>query len=200
MHSILSPAVQSTPPNSAGSSLPISLNVRSCLNPNVTPTIYTIEDHAANSPLINLASSSGAPEENSGSENDISPSSRTVQQKKRKLSVTECFPIGGGNPIGATTTSPRVKQEPRNIGYIQSFPRAHRLSLSLIFTNSVIEHSITGQGMSPRQISATGTDEDYSYEFSADSSMFNDSYQCIRFQAFQQNSWHSLFDGNFKEL
>ncbi|XP_046647538.1 myelin regulatory factor-like isoform X2 [Daphnia pulicaria] len=174
LHSILSPAVQSTPPNSAGSSLPISLNVRSCLNPNVTPTIYTIEDHAANSPLINLASSSGAPEENSGSENDISPSSRTVQQKKRKLSVTECFPIGGGNPIGATTTSPRVKQEP--------------------------QHSITGQGMSPRQISATGTDEDYSYEFSADSSMFNDSYQCIRFQAFQQNSWHSLFDGNFKEL
>jgi hypothetical protein len=40
---------------------------------------------------------------------------------------------------------------------------------------------------SPRQVAVVGADEDYSYEFSADSSMFNDSYQCIRFQAFQQN-------------
>ena len=53
---------------------------------------------------------------------------------------------------------------------------------------------------SPRQVAVVGADEDYSYEFSADSSMFNDSYQCIRFQAFQQNTWHLLFDRNLKEL
>ena len=53
---------------------------------------------------------------------------------------------------------------------------------------------------SARQVSAAGVDEDYSYEFSADSSMFNDSYQCIRFQAFQQSTWHQLFDHNLKEL
>ena len=49
-------------------------------------------------------------------------------------------------------------------------------------------------------MAVVGADEDYSYEFSADSSMFNDSYQCIRFQAFQQNTWHLLFDRNLKEL
>ena len=53
---------------------------------------------------------------------------------------------------------------------------------------------------SPRQVAVVGADEDYSYEFSADSSMFNDSYQCIRFQAFQQSTWHLLFDRNLKEL
>ncbi len=45
-----------------------------------------------------------------------------------------------------------------------------------------------------------GADEDYSYEFSADVSMFNDTYQCIRFQPFQQSTWHPLFDRNLKEL
>jgi hypothetical protein len=83
------------------------------MNSNVTPTIYTIEDQAGNSPLINLAPSSIAPEGNSGGENDITPSSRLVQQKKRKLSVTECF-SGGVNAVGAAALSPRVKQEPRN--------------------------------------------------------------------------------------
>jgi hypothetical protein len=131
LHSILSPAVQSTPPSSAAPSLPISLNVRPCINSNVSPTIYTIEDHAANSPLINLAPSACASEENSGGENDIAPSSRTVQQKKRKLSMTECFPVGG-NPIGAATTSPRVKQEPRNTDIISY---AHRLRFNLNFLN-----------------------------------------------------------------
>lgn len=63
-----------------------------------------------------------------------------------------------------------------------------------------LEPSPGSLATSPRQISVVGSDEDYSYEFSADSSMFNDSYQCIRFQAFQQNTWHLLFDGNFKEL
>ena len=64
----------------------------------------------------------------------------------------------------------------------------------------MIEPSPESSNQSPRQVAVVGADEDYSYEFSADSSMFNDSYQCIRFQAFQQNTWHLLFDRNLKEL
>lgn len=176
--------------------------MRSCINSNVAPTIYTIEDHAGESPLINLAPSSIVPDGNSGGENDITPSIKPAQQKKRKLSVTECFPLGG-NAIGATAASTRVKQEPRNTDFIFFFYLSFKLYIyKQTFINCVTVLSNTGQStaMSPRQISATGSDEDYSYEFSADSSMFNDSYQCIRFQAFQQNSWHSLFDVNFKEL
>ena len=114
LHSILSAAVQSSTPSSTiGSSLPVSLNMRSCMNSTIAPTIYTIEDQSGDRPLINLAPPSIVTDGNSGGENDITPSSRPAQQKKRKLSVTECFPMAG-NAISATTTSTRVKQEPRN--------------------------------------------------------------------------------------
>ena len=114
LHGILSATVQSSTPSSTiGSSLPVSLNMRSCMNSNIAPTIYTIEDQSGDSPLINLTPPSIVTDGNSRGENDITPSSRPAQQKKRKLSVTECFPMAG-NAISATTTSTRVKQEPRN--------------------------------------------------------------------------------------
>ncbi|XP_045029018.1 myelin regulatory factor isoform X2 [Daphnia magna] len=175
LHNLLSAGAQGSPgTSSVVPSLSVGLSMRSCVNSSAAPSIYTIEDHTGNSPLINLAPLSSLSDKNcSAGENDVIPPSRTVQQKKRKLSMTECFPIGE-KALGATSTSPRVKQEPQ--------PSPGSLATS------------------PRQISVVGSDEDYSYEFSADSSMFNDSYQCIRFQAFQQNTWHLLFDGNFKEL
>ncbi|CAL8115850.1 unnamed protein product [Orchesella dallaii] len=44
-------------------------------------------------------------------------------------------------------------------------------------------------------------DDDYGFDFSGDPSMFLDSnYQCIKFQAFQENTWHTLTDEAFKEL
>lgn len=43
-------------------------------------------------------------------------------------------------------------------------------------------------------------DDDY-FDFSGDPSMFLDSnYQCIKFQSFQENNWHTLTDEAFKEL
>ena len=44
-------------------------------------------------------------------------------------------------------------------------------------------------------------DDEFGFDFSGDPSMFLDSnYQCIKFQAFQENTWHSLVDEHFKEL
>lgn len=44
-------------------------------------------------------------------------------------------------------------------------------------------------------------DDDYGFDFSGDPSMFLDSnYQCIKFQPFQENTWHTLADETFKEL
>jgi len=97
-------------------------------------------------------------------------------QKKRKLSSAET-----ASP--SSSTSANVKQEPH--------------------TSPGASSGSGSSSSSPRQVAppvAAGGEEDYSYEFSADSSMFNDSYQCIRFQAFQQNTWHQLYDRNLKEL
>ena len=43
-----------------------------------------------------------------------------------------------------------------------------------------------------------GLDEEYN---NADGNVYSDSsYQCIRFQTFQQSQWHTLCDQNLKEL
>lgn len=111
LQSILSAAVLQGSA-AVGSVHPVGLNMRSCMNSNTTPTIYTIEDHGGGSPLINLIPStvmSGS----GGGESEVVPSSILTQQKKRKLSMTDCFPVGvnAGNTM---TSSPSVKQEPRN--------------------------------------------------------------------------------------
>ncbi|XP_068082785.1 myelin regulatory factor [Anabrus simplex] len=44
-------------------------------------------------------------------------------------------------------------------------------------------------------------DDDYGFDIPSESNMYLDSsYQCIRFQPFQQTSWHVLCDQNLKEL
>ncbi|CAG2056672.1 unnamed protein product [Timema podura] len=44
-------------------------------------------------------------------------------------------------------------------------------------------------------------DDDYGFDLTGESGMYLDStYQCIRFQPFQQTSWHVLCDQNLKEL
>jgi hypothetical protein len=44
-------------------------------------------------------------------------------------------------------------------------------------------------------------DDDYGFDIPGESGMYLDSsYQCIRFQPFQQTSWHVLCDQNLKEL
>ncbi|CAG7785964.1 unnamed protein product [Allacma fusca] len=44
-------------------------------------------------------------------------------------------------------------------------------------------------------------DDEFGFDFSGDPSMFLDSnYQCIKFQPFQENTWHLLADPEFKEL
>lgn len=171
-----------------GSHHPVGLtSIKPCsMNSTVTPTIYTIEDHGGGNPLINLT-----PSGISGGNTAENEASNRAQHKKRKLSMTECFPT---TVEAMSNKSPSVKQEPRKYGFFLPF------DWKLTLKNFAIEPSPVSLTLSPRQISAVGADEDYSYEFSADSSMFNDSYQCIRFQAFQQSTWHLLFDGNFKEL
>lgn len=48
---------------------------------------------------------------------------------------------------------------------------------------------------------SVSVDDDYGFDFSGDPSMFLDSnYQCIKFQSFQENTWHTLADEAFKEL
>lgn len=80
------------------------------MNSTVTPTIYTIEDHGGGNPLINLAPSGIT----AGNTSENEPTSTTAaQHKKRKLSMTECFPITVG-AMSNTNKSTSVKQEPRN--------------------------------------------------------------------------------------
>lgn len=44
-------------------------------------------------------------------------------------------------------------------------------------------------------------DDDYGFDIPGESGMYLDSsYQCIRFQPFQQTAWHVLCDQNLKEL
>jgi len=44
-------------------------------------------------------------------------------------------------------------------------------------------------------------DEEFGFDFSGDPSVFLDSnYQCIKFQPFQESTWHMLADESFKEL
>ncbi|XP_076313263.1 myelin regulatory factor-like isoform X2 [Tachypleus tridentatus] len=81
------------------------------------------------------------------------------------------------------------------------------------------KHSITGSllnglvsikqepsGLSPDHQGETplpGTDDEYSFDFSSpdNTAVFLDAvYQCIRFQPFQQTTWHILCDATLKEL
>jgi hypothetical protein len=44
-------------------------------------------------------------------------------------------------------------------------------------------------------------DDDYGFDIPGESGMYLDSsYQCIRFQPFQQTAWHVLCDQSLKEL
>lgn len=46
-----------------------------------------------------------------------------------------------------------------------------------------------------------GNMEDEFYDLSNDPSIFMDpNYQCIKFQPFQEHTWHTLADETFKEL
>jgi len=63
-------------------------------------------------------------------------------------------------------------------------------------SNCSNNNSTNGNGGSGGQM-----DDDYGFDFSGDPSMLLDSnYQCIKFQAFQENTWHTLTDEAFKEL
>lgn len=197
LHSLLSAHTpQSNPAAIAIGSHTMGLNVRSNTNFSTTLTDYALEENGGGSPLISLSSScimsgtSCALSEH----NAIAPEG---QPKKRKLSMTECFPVSGSVasavPI-SSNKSPNVKQEPRNV--------KANLAKQFFTTNLILLFPVESSpgSLSPHQGPTMSSDEEYSYEFSADSSMFNDNYQCIRFQAFQQNTWHLLFDNNLKEL
>lgn len=44
-------------------------------------------------------------------------------------------------------------------------------------------------------------DEEFGFDFNGDPSVFLDAnYQCIKFQSFQESTWHTLADANYKEL
>jgi hypothetical protein len=48
---------------------------------------------------------------------------------------------------------------------------------------------------------SAGNVDDEFFDLSNDPSIFMDpNYQCIKFQPFQDNTWNSLTDDNFKEL
>ncbi|XP_023243166.1 myelin regulatory factor-like isoform X3 [Centruroides sculpturatus] len=105
--------------------------------------------------------------------------------KKRKLSDSSKNVVVGNLLNGIV----HVKQE----------PGSDPLKSGAIFTDL--------GGLSPEPATTSSvlptSDEDYSFDFagSETSQMFLDStYQCIRFQPFQQNSWHILLDRNLKEL
>lgn len=114
------PAMLSTSGLQAGTAVgpshTIGIQMRPCVNSTPTPTVYTIEDHASGNLHMNLASSiivptaGGNPTENQSNQ----PNAGGAQQKKRKLSMSECFPIATSvGTIASLTKSPSVKQEPR---------------------------------------------------------------------------------------
>lgn len=53
----------------------------------------------------------------------------------------------------------------------------------------------------PTTTSMIPCEEDFGFDYGQDGSVYLDStYQCIRFQTFQQTNWHTLLDANLKEL
>lgn len=115
-------------PNSLPTTLPttvLGLNMMSCLNPSTNPpthppthppTIYTIKDHdvvGAGHPLINLANPDHhLPPGGVATDKDPLTPCTALQQKKRKLSITDSLlPVNGPS----ASKSPNVKQEPRKI-------------------------------------------------------------------------------------
>lgn len=84
--------------------------------------------------------------------------------------------------------SPLVKSEP---GIIDVCKFSFNLHVKIF-----VEHCSTGQ-LSPSDQLNTSVDEDYA---SSEACLSESQYQCIRFSAFQQTSWHVLCDQNLTEL
>ncbi|XP_033610855.1 myelin regulatory factor isoform X3 [Cryptotermes secundus] len=168
------PSPNSTNPP-AQAQTPISLNVTAS---STGPTLQNLGLAPNTSTLALAAAHAGLTSEHQSGNITIYS---TVQggSKKRKLSQDGGTPGSGanGNSNGATggqqqglNSMVHVKQEPE---------------------------------LSPDSSSnQTGVlDDDYGFDIPGESGMYLDSsYQCIRFQPFQQTAWHVLCDQNLKEL
>lgn len=85
---------------------------------------------------------------------------------------------------------------------LQSTPKKRKLSQDIPLVKSEPELCSAGQ-LSPQAptISGGGSVADEEYAGSENGACLSDSqYQCIRFQTFQQTSWHVLCDQNLTEL
>lgn len=99
--------------------------------------------------------------------------------KKRKLSQDGGAPVSGTNGNSNGTTGGQQQGQNRLV-HVKQEPE-----------------------LSPDSSSnQTGVlDDDYGFDIPGESGMYLDSsYQCIRFQPFQQTAWHVLCDQNLKEL
>ncbi|KAG8183036.1 hypothetical protein JTE90_015667 [Oedothorax gibbosus] len=92
------------------------------------------------------------------------------------------------NPVSSTTNSKKRK--------LPDSPKAHRSSIQVKLEPSV-------PSPDPSTTMLPSSDEDYNFDLSAPeaSALFVDSsFQCIRFQTFQQNTWAQLLDKDMKEI
>ncbi|CAG9814774.1 unnamed protein product [Phaedon cochleariae] len=79
---------------------------------------------------------------------------------------------------------------------LQSAPKKRKLSQDSPLVKSEPEHCTTSQ-LSPSEQMNTSIDDEYA---SSEACLSESQYQCIRFNAFQQNNWHTLCDQNLTEL
>ncbi|PSN54011.1 hypothetical protein C0J52_10163, partial [Blattella germanica] len=183
--SVLTPLLpQATPPNipSPNSTnpppqpqTPISLNVTATT---AGPTLHNLGLVPNTSTLALAAAHAGLTNDQSGSITTIY-SSLQGGSKKRKLSQDGGTPGPGSNGT-ATSGSGGQQQSLNSMVHVKQEPE-----------------------LSPDSSSnQTGVlDDDYGFDIPGESGMYLDSsYQCIRFQPFQQTAWHVLCDQNLKEL
>ncbi|KAF5290050.1 hypothetical protein FQA39_LY14831 [Lamprigera yunnana] len=79
---------------------------------------------------------------------------------------------------------------------LQNAPKKRKLSQDLPLVKSEPEHCLPSQLSPPGALSTTMEDD-----FGGSEGCLSEAqYQCIRFSAFQQNTWHTLCDQNLTEL
>lgn len=113
-----------------------------------------------------------------------------ITDKKRKL---QCHvDIGSG-------TNVRVKKETGN--------NKLRIKKNIIIRyNNMYTSNLENCGKKPiTHVSPSGrsvcSEDSYTYQDSCESGLYNEtSFQCIRFQPFQESSWNTLCDHSLKEL
>lgn len=135
----------------------------------------------------------GQPIDNSSLFNSLVRAPPYPTTKKRKHSESPNAVNSNGNEL--INGMVHIKQEPGGVvngGMILTPPSA----------DSQRQHCASPDHGSNHSSAPQLLDDDMSFDFNGDPQMsyVDSSYQCIRFQPFQQSNWHVVCDSNLKEL